>query len=235
MPDSDRLAPRLSDPAVVLDEDVFMVARTVKRADAEQVAKKAITSGMLRPDDIGEAQVDDMMLAWVPLWRLDVTVEGFNIGLSRASGVVLPTGGARHRDEIRIVLGRRLLAVDPTAKVKIEPSELSPCPTHRPPGGEVVQPDVDRDEAEREACEAIRRSVQGGNALFSKFETRVRSAALVYYPLLLVRYRYSGAASDAAAPDECHVALSGRTGKIVSEKHPSAWRSIGAKVKKWFS
>ena len=138
------------------------------------------------------------------------------------------------RDDIRIVLGRRLLGVDPSAKVKIDPSELSPCPSHRPPGGEVVQPDVDRDEAERDACEAIRRSVQGGNALFSKFETRVRSAALVYYPVMLIRYHYSGSANDGAAPDECHVAISGKSGKIVSEKHPSAWRSLGARVKKWF-
>jgi hypothetical protein len=66
-------------------------------------------------------------------------------------------------------------------------------------------------------------------------ETDVRSVALVQYPLMIVRYRYEGEAKADLAPEDCHVAISGRTGKIVSEKHPSALRSIGTKLKKWFS
>jgi hypothetical protein len=234
-PSSDRLAAQLADPVLVDDDEQFMVERVVKKPDAEKAALAAIKEGMLRPADIDASRVDDMMLAWVPIWRFDISVRGFHLGLSRGSGVTLPTGGTRHRDEVRLVLARRLLAIDPTGKLVIETAHMVPCAGKRPPGGELVQPDVDRDDAEQQAKEAMRRTVEPGNALFSKVETDVRSVALVQYPLMIVRYRYEGEAKADLAPEDCHVAISGRTGKIVSEKHPSALRSIGTKLKKWFS
>jgi hypothetical protein len=231
---SDRLAPPIDDVAYVDADEHFVVARVVKKADAERVATAAIKERMLRPADIDGSEIDPMLLAWVPIWRIDISVSGFNLGLSRARGVTLPTGGVRNRDEVRLVLGRRLLAIDPCPKLVIEPAHLEPYGDKRPPGGELVQADVDRDEAESQAKEAMRRSVQSGNALFSKFETETRSIALVHYPLLVVRYRYTGEARADLAPEECHVALSGRTGKVVAERHPSAWRSIGTRIKKLF-
>ncbi len=231
---SDRLAAQLDDPADVDAGEHFVVERVVKKADAERVALAAINERMLRPADIDASEIDPMLLAWVPIWRIDISVSGFNLGLSRARGVTLPTGGTRNRDEVRLVLGRRLLAIDPCAKLAIDPAQLVPYGGKRPPGGELVQADVDRDEAEAQAKEAMRRSVQSGNALFSKFETDVRSVALVHYPLMIVRYRYAGEAKADLAPEDCHVALSGRTGKVVAEKHPSAWRSIGTRIKKLF-
>src|SRR5262249_34715676 len=162
------------------------------------------------PADIAKAEIAPIMLAWVPLWRVDVTVEGFHVGLSRVgsgSGSLLPTGGARHRDEIKLVLGRRYLPVDPTTKVKITPAEMVPRAQQKIGEGELVLPDVARREAEQEACEQLRRSVEPSSALFSKFDARVRSAALVHYPLMIVRYRYAGEATSDAAVEECHVAV----------------------------
>ena len=231
----DRLAAQLSEPAFVDPDEHFLVERVVKKADAESVALAAIKEGLLRPVDIEASELEPMMLAWVPIWRLDVSVHGFHLGLSRTGGTTLPTGGTRNRDEVRLVLGRRHLAVDPTAKLTIEAAHMVSCGGKRPPGGELVQPDVDRDDAERIAKDAMRRSVEPTNALFSKVETEVRSVALVHYPLMIVRYRYAGEAKAGVAPENCHVAVSGRTGKIVSEKHPSALRALGSKIKRWFS
>ena len=232
---SDRLAAQLSDPVHVDDDEQFLVERVVKKADAERVAIAAIKEGMLRPADIDASEFDGMLLAWVPIWRVDISVRGFHLGVSRSSGVTLPTGGTRNRDEVRLVLARRLLPIDPTGKLVIDAAHMVPCGSKRPPGGELVQPDVDRDDAERLAKDAMRRTVEPTNALFSKVETDVRSIALVHYPLMIVRYRYAGEAKADLAPEDCHVAVSGRTGKIVSQKHPSALRSIGSKLKKLFS
>lgn len=222
----------------MLDDELFMVERVVKKADAERVALAAIKEGMLRPADIDASTIDDIMLGWVPIWRFDISVRGFHLGVSRTSGVTLPTGGTKQRDEVRLVLARRLFPIDPTPKLKIDPAEMVSCAGKRPPGGELVQADVDRDDAERQAKDAMRSSVEPSNALFSKVETDVRSVALVQYPLMVVRYTYSGEAKADLAPESCHVAVSGRTGKIVSEKHPSALRAIGSKIgsqfKKWF-
>lgn len=231
---SDRLAAQLDDSVSVAADEHFVVERVVKKDDAERVASAAIKERMLRPADIDASEIDPMLLAWVPIWRIDISVSGFNIGLSRARGVTLPTGGTSNRDEVRLVLGRRLLAIDPCTKLVIEPGQLVPYGERRPPGGELVQADVERDEAESEAKEAMRRSVQSGNALFSSAQTEVRSIVLVHYPLMVVRYRYTGEARADLAPEECYVALSGRTGKVIAEKHPSAWRSIGTRIKKLF-
>lgn len=234
MAGSDRLAAQIDDPVHVDGDEHFVVERVVKKLDAERVALEAIHGRMLRPADIDAAEIEPMLLAWVPIWRIDISVRGFHLGLSRARGVTLPTGGTQNRDEVRLVPGRRLLAIDPCPKLVIEPAQLVPYGDRRPPGGELVLPDVDRDDAVAEAKESMRRSVERGNALFSKVETDIRSVALVHYPLMIVRYRYAGEARADLAPEDCHVALSGRTGQLVAEKHPSAWRSIGTRIKKLF-
>jgi hypothetical protein len=232
---SDRLAPPIRDEVFVDDDERFMIERVVKKADAEATALAAIKESMLRPADIEASTIEDIQLGWVPLWRFDLSVRGFHLGLSRGNGRTLPTGGTRHREAIKLVLARRLFAYDPTAKLKIEPVEMVPCVRRRPPGGEVIHADVERDDAEREAKDAMRRGVEPSSALFSTFECDVRSVAFVYYPLMIVRYSYSGEAKADAAPELCHVAVSGRTGKIVSAHHPSTLRALGSKLRRLFT
>jgi hypothetical protein len=232
---SDRLAPPVADPVYVDDEEHFFVERVVKKAEAEKVALAAIKESMLRPADIEASSIEDMQLGWVPLWRFDLSIRGFHLGLSRGGGRTLPTGGHRHRDAVKLVLARRLFAYDPTPKLKIAPAEMRPCNGKRPPGGEVVHPDVSRDDAEHEAKEAMRRGIEPQNALFSTAECDVRSVAFVQYPLMIVRYTYAGEAKADAAPELCHVAVSGRTGKIVSAHHPSTLRALGSKLRRLFT
>ncbi|HET6583586.1 MAG TPA: hypothetical protein VFG69_09060, partial [Nannocystaceae bacterium] len=73
---SDRLAPPITDSVVVLDDELFMVERVVKKTDAERVALAAIKEGMLRPADIEASTIEDIMLGWVPIWRFDISVRG---------------------------------------------------------------------------------------------------------------------------------------------------------------
>jgi hypothetical protein len=235
MAGSDRLAPPIRDPVVVDDDEHFMVERVVKKPDAQKVALAAIKESMLRPADIESSTIEDMQLGWVPLWRFDMSVRGFHLGLSRGSGTTLPTGGSRHRDEVKLVLARRLFAYDPTPKLKIDAAQMVPCAGKRPPGGEVVHCDVSREDARRQAEDAMRRGIEPSNALFSTLQCDVRSVAFVQYPLMVVRYTYAGEAKADAAPELCHVAVSGRTGKIVSAHHPSTFRALGSKLRRLFT
>jgi hypothetical protein len=230
------LAPPTTRPIDVAASDWFVVPGAVPRSAAERVALADVHEGYLRPPDIHRAELAPIVLGHFPIWRVDVSVEGFHVGLSRGreGGSLLPTGGVRHRDEIVLVPARRLLPFDPTPKLELPPRELVPRQRGRAVEGEVIAPDVARAEAEREACQRLRRKVEPTSALYSKFDASVRSAQLVHYPLWVLRYRYSGEARKDAAPEECHVAVSGRTGKIVSAHHPSALRSVAETVKGWF-
>jgi hypothetical protein len=191
-----------------------------------------------RPADLERADRSPLTLYHVPFWRVEATAEGFHVGVSRGGsglGGLLPTGGARSRESVLLVLGRRGFPFDPTGKLTIERAELIPR-THLKSkrDGDVLAADVPREEAERDACDRLRRSIQANDALFSKYEARARGSSLCQYPLWVQRYRYRGEASEGVATDECHVAISARTGKVVSSKHPSAFRSVAAKIKKWF-
>lgn len=218
--------------------ETWVLPRTVDRALAEKTAREAMNESVFRPADIARAEVAPFALAYLPLWRVHVEVEGFHLGVSRVSsggiGGMLPTGGTRHAEQVVLVLGRRMVACDPTAKAELPSIDLVPRARCKLPDDVVILPDVARTDAEREACDRLRRQVQPTQALYSKFDAHVRSATLCYYPVWLLRYRYAGAASKDAAPEECHVAVSGRTGKIVSDHHPSALRSLADKVKRWF-
>src|SRR5262249_51469612 len=147
-------------------------------------------------------------LIYVPLWRIDTAIEGFHLSISHSAGPdgrlrwVLPTGGFRHRDEILMIPARRFFPVDPSKKVKISLDEMTPRQDHPIGEGELVLPDVSRVDAEREATERLRRKVQPSTALYSRFETRVRSAVLCHYPLWVLRYRYRGEAARDLGPEE---------------------------------
>jgi hypothetical protein len=113
---------------------------------------------------------------------------------------------------------------------EIDETETIPRASHRIAEGEVVQPDVSRAMAERDAMDRILRAVQPRSALYAKYEPRVRSAALIHYPLHVVRYQYEGHARRRAG-EVFHVVVSGRSGKIVGSRHPSAVRALARKFR----
>ncbi|HEV8322843.1 MAG TPA: hypothetical protein VG389_14610 [Myxococcota bacterium] len=229
-------------PIDVPEEERFVVPLSVPRDDGERIAREAIRGGFFRPADIDGAVLAPLALVWAPYWRIDAGVEGFHVGLTHVGGggprgrgsMVLPTGGFRHRDEVLLVPARRFLAFDTARELVIRVEEMVARAQHPIAEGEVVEPDVTRLQAEEEAKRRLRQRVQPSSALYARYEAQVRSAALVHYPLWLARYRYRGQATSDLAPVECHVAVSGRSGEIVSARHPSAWRAAFGKVKRFF-
>src|SRR5260370_22353496 len=95
------LAPPTSATVEVAAADWFVVPGAFPRAAAERVALADVYEGYLRPPDIHTAEQAPLVLAHFPIWRVDVSVEGFHVGLSRdhQRGALLPTGGVGHRDE----------------------------------------------------------------------------------------------------------------------------------------
>lgn len=225
----------------VSDGEHFVVRATVPREEAERVARARIQEGLTRPADSHRAEIEGAHLVWIPLWRVDAAVDGFHLGIREsrdakgALRAVLPTGGSQHRDEVRVVLGRRLLPVDPSAAVTLEARDLVPFRGNEPAEGEWIEADVARDEAEFEVGNALRRRARPARALYADYEVRVRSAALVHLPVWLRRYRYEGEATGAGRVEECHVAVHAGTGRVVSERHPPVWRALAGRVKRLFS
>jgi hypothetical protein len=210
-------------------ENTFVIPVTVPKEEAEALIQKNLR-WFFRPADIDKAEFTPISLMYAPIWRVDAAIESFFIGIQHStnpSGVlrwVVPTGGFRHRDGVTLLPGRRFLAVNPCENIKIDLSEMQLKTPQTELLGEVLAPDVQQSEAEYEAAERLRQKVQPQGALYVRFAARVRSAALCYYPLWVVRYRYAGSALWRTHAEECHVAVSGRRAEIVSAKHPSvAW------------
>jgi hypothetical protein len=247
----------LASPVIVADEDAFVVPVSISADQAGATAREAILGSVFRPYDIAEAAIAGAVLVHVPFWRVHANVDGFHIGLNvvtdESGGIkwVLPTGGARHRDAVLLVTARRHFPFEPTMTqvpgrlpfqngavalraFQIELEEMVPRASHPISGGEVVQADVTRAMAEREAMDRILRAVQPASALYAKYEPKVRSVAFCQYPLYVVRYGYAGHARR--HPGEgFHVTVSGRSGKIVGAKHPSAVRALARKFRQLIS
>jgi hypothetical protein len=217
------------------DGERFLVPPTLSAEDAEDLARRRIQEGLARPADSHRAEIESAHLVWVPLWRVDAAVDGHHFALralrDKQGGLraVLPTGGARHHDEVRVILARHLLPVDPSPRVTLDPTELTPFAGVIPAEGEWIDADVARDEAEFEVARALRQRVRPARAIYADYEVRVRSAALVHLAVWLRRYRYEGEAAGGRV-DECHVALHGRTGQVVSERHPAVWRALAGRL-----
>ncbi len=247
--------PKLSAPIAVPDDEAFVAPATVARANAEVAAKAAILESFFRPSDIGSAALDRARLIYAPFWRVHVNASGFHLDLVRTSrsdgrpSFPLPSGGTRTKDAVVMVCARRLFPYDPRSKAlaskmtwtggsfgpfEVSLSELAPRRGFAFEEGEEVEADVPRTLAEREAQELLRHSVEPRSAIYSKYESHVLSAAFCLYPLWAMRYRYNGEARSQAG-EECFVALSGRTGKVLASHHPSALRAVSAKVRKWLS
>ena len=120
--------------------------------------------------------------------------------------------------------------------LEVPPEDMLPEAAADAPAreGEIVECDVPRDVAERTAQRALLDAVEPTHAIYSKYEPRVEAATLVRYPIYYLRYRYDGEARLHAAED-CAVAVSARTGKLVAAKHPSGARAAAGKLRRLFS
>ena len=132
-----------------------------------------------------------------------------------------------------LVLARRHYAIDPSAKAKLELRDAKALAEAPIDDRERVDPDVTRAEAEAEATDRFRRMVAPSNALYASIDVRIRSAALVWLPLYVVRYRYGGEANDGVLT-EYHVAISGRDGALLSERRPPLLGSLASKLRSFF-
>lgn len=201
-------------------------------------ARTAAREGVTKPADIARSEVSEPERIFVPLWRIAGASESFHVGLTsgtQRSGrrYVLPTGGFQHQDRTVLVPARRHFAIDPSEKAKLELADAKRLGDVPALDAERVEPDVTRAEAEAEATDRFRRLVAPSSALYASIDVRIRSAALVWLPVYVVRYRYGGDANGGVAT-EYHVAISGRDGALVSERRPPLLGSIASKLRSFF-
>jgi hypothetical protein len=257
MASSTRICVPLAQPVRVPEELAFVVPLAVERGAVEQIAKAAILGSFLRPHDIQNAAIAPTILAWVPFWRVEVSASGFHLGISTVrlkeggSSIPIPTGGANHRDAVLLVTARRNFPFEPPVihvpgalqlnpatplqgAFQIHASEMVPWAQHEIHEGEIVDPDVTREMAEHEARARILRSVQPSSAIYAKYEPEVRSSALCLYPLFITTYTYEGHASGSPG-DAYHVLVSGKTGKVIGQKHPSALKALARKFRRFLA
>jgi hypothetical protein len=224
--------------APVVDEPAFVLPRSVSEMAGKGRAKDAVTRGFLKPRDIETAEISEVEKIFVPLWRIEGSVDGFHIGLgeitnSRGRSRPFPTGGFRHHDGTLSVLARRGFAIDPSLKVKIPKKDLVPYADAPIDPSERVEPDVPRELAEKRARKLLQRKGEPRSALYAKVDVEIGEVTLCYYPLWVVRYRYGGEAIE-GGPEVFFAAISGTTGKEVASQHPSALRSLGGKLRGLF-
>lgn len=218
--------------------ETFVVPATFGTMAGHGRARDAVTRGWLRPADVDRARMGPVERVFVPLWRIEGSADGFHLGVTtipRGSGRagMMPTGGFRHHDGEILVLARRHLAIDPSEKVHIAKADLTPLAESPIDEAERIDPDLAREEAEEEARLRLRRRGEPGQAFYAKVDVRIRSVALVYYPLYVVRYRYAGEATQ-GAEGIYHAAISARTGELASAQHPPALRAVMGKLRRLF-
>lgn len=215
--------------------------------DAEVLVREAVTGRTLAPADADRARIEPPRLLSVPFWRVEVSVDGFHLGMSGASVQVggaklpIPTGGSRHK-EAAVVLSARttfpyearvpawIRGVVGTPPLEIAPHELTPADPPRPEG-EMVDADLSRADAERAAVKLLVRSVAPQNALYVKMDPTVRATAFVRVPIYWSSYVYEGEARRHAG-ERFFVAVSGRDGKVVAAHHPSGLRAAAARFRR---
>ena len=250
----DRLFSRLETPAATPQGDSFVCAPIVDAPRAKEHIRHAVTDGVLKPTDIDSARIDDPRLVWVPFYRVDVSIDGFHLGISsttvgRRGGMQMPipTGGARHKDAVLMICARRAFpfevklptflggTIDGIAPLEINMGELAPHDgvATRELGGEIVDPDLTREDAAAEATRLLMRAVLPGSALYARYDPVIRSNLFCRYPVYFARYRYDGTARGDTG--EFFVAISARTGKPISAQHPSAVRAAAQRFRKLIS
>jgi hypothetical protein len=246
--------PKLENPVVVPASERRYVAALLDMAAGRAAIERAIREGFLRPFDIHLAEIDTPRALWTPFWRVEVTVDGFFVNVenvtidSTGPAIPLPTGGARHKELAVTICARTdfpyepklpslLARVSGSPPLEIRADELvtdPPAEVLAANGAEVVEADVNRERAQSMTTELMLRSVSPTHAFYSTYTPKIRSAQLVLYPVYYARYTYSGEARRRPG-EELFVAVSGRTGAVISSKHPSVVRSVAAKVRRYLS
>lgn len=242
--------PKLPQP--VTPAEAFVAPATFDAARGRAAVQHAVKDGLFKPSDIDAVELADPALLYVPFWRVSVSVDGFHVGLSSEGrsgrGIPMPTGGARHRDAVVMVCARTLVPYEPRlsavfnfgtpALLEIGTNELvhanAVAAREALAAGEVVDADVDKARAEAIASAMLLRAVSPSDAIYAKYEPQVLSSTFCLYPMYYARYSYNGE-SRRHAGEELFVAVSGRTGEIVAEKHPSAVRAMANKLRKLLS
>lgn len=230
------LNPAPASPITWAEGEAFAVPASFSEMSARGRARDAVRERWLRPADLDGATFGPPERLWVPLWRFEGAADGFHLGLSTfprgGGGVrVMPTGGFVHHDGSMLVLARSGCAYDPSAKATIERADARPIAEVEIPDAERVVPDVPRERAEEDARAKLRRLGEPRQALYASVEVRITATQLVWLPMWIVRYRYAGEAT-AGAESEYHSAISARTGKVVSERHPPALASIASRLRR---
>lgn len=242
--------PKLEDPVALTADEVSVVPAALAPEQGRESVVRAIRSGVLRPFDIVNVDAEDIRLLFVPFWRIVASIEGALEPARVRSERGGPLGAiavARHEDAVVVVCARRsfpyeprltslfgrlsgapVLEIDPDAMIAYDAAagELA--------RGEIVEPDLDRAHAEGIATGMLFRAWRLDAALSATIEPRVETARFCLYPLYFARYTYSGEARRRPR-EELFVAVSGRTGEVVAATHPSAARSVAAKVRRLLS
>lgn len=243
---------KLSRPVEPPPED-YVAPALLDASQGKAAVERAIKDSFFRPADIAGTKIDAAALVYAPFWRMTVSVDGFHLGLSfvgiNGRTVPIPRGGANHRDAVIMISARTLVPYEPklpswldnvgrTPPLEVAPNEVLPIGAEAArealAKGELVEADVSKEQAEKYACGMLLRSIDARNAFYAKYTPELRAAAFVRYPLYYARYRYSGEARRHAEED-LFVAVSGRSGEVVSAKHPSAPRAVAAKIRRLLS
>lgn len=231
----------------------YVAPALLDAVQGKSAVERAVRDSVFRPADIGDTKLEDPALVYAPFWRLTVEVSGFHLGLSlvgiNGRTIPIPRGGANHRDAVIMISARSLVPYEPklpswldnvgrTPPLEVAPNEVLPFAAEAAQEaiakGELVEADVPKEQAEKLACGMLLRSIDARNAIYAKYTPELRAAALVHYPLYYARYRYNGEARRHAEED-LFVAVSGRTGAVVSAKFPSAPRAVAAKIRRLLS
>lgn len=237
------LVTRLEKPVSVDKDLTFSMPTAIDAEAARRRFDAEARERFGRPADLDSAAFfEQPTLVHLPVWRANVHAEGFHIGVSTVSipsarnrhvPIPVPTGGTDNRDVVVVTSARRFFAFDVAAFVIVPQDKLVPI-AHASMSGVVAEPDVPRAQAEQECVHRVRSAMRPTNAIYARAEAEVRSIALVYVPLWVMRYRYDGEAVPGLA-EEFHVVIDGTWGRVLSEKHPSRFRSLLGKAKRIFA
>lgn len=236
------LVTRLEKPVQVEPDLRFAMPTTLDESAAKRLLDARVRDRFTRPADIDQAaHFERPTLVHLPVWRANVHAEGFHVGVSTVSipsarnrhvPIPIPTGGTDNRDVVVVTSARRFFAYEVAPMIVVPQEKLVPY-AHAELLGQIAEPDVPKEQAEQECAHRVKAAMRPANAIYARAETDVRSMALVYAPLWVMRYRYDGEAVPGLA-EEFHVIVDGTWGRLLSEKHPSGFRSVLAKAKRLF-
>ncbi len=237
-----RFGPLCGRPSRVMslrDDETLALPMRIAHHEAELRGRERIQDGMLRPHDAHRADIETALAVWVPLWW----VRGRFESVHPAASPLPPTGLGRFANarstapalgetrEVSVVLPARYgVDFDPSPRVKIAVDALVAWASLPSVEGELLAPDVTEIEARRDGTERLLRDDRLRRLVGKASELRVTAVSMVLQPLWLRRYHYAGEVSGGAV-EECHVALCAATGTVLSEKHPTAWKSLAGRVR----